>query len=253
MNRKIISPRPDLVRKNWVILNGEWDFEFDDNNVGINEKWYMKNNFCNKIKVPFCYQSKESGIGETKAHEVLWYLKVVKIPLEFTDKNLWLQFGAVDYEATVWINNQYACNHKGGHTPFSLRIDDYLNSDGTLKIVTRAYDPYDINIPRGKQHWEEEPDRCWYTSTSGIWQDVWLEAIPGTRIDKIKITPDIDQKNAKVVMVFDEVKCNSSLNWYLKYKEKLIKFWNFNFLMLSYTIKPHVFYKFDILNNGFII
>src|SRR5690606_42089319 len=99
-------PRPQLVRKEWLNLNGEWDFAFDRENVGLKEKWYKKSNFDLKINVPFAYQSKLSGIHDPSFCDQVWYKRECTVPKEWNDKQVILHFGAVDYMAWVYVNSQ---------------------------------------------------------------------------------------------------------------------------------------------------
>ena len=119
-------PRPQLVREdNWINLNGEWDFTFDDLNIGLKEEWYKKDasiKFDRKILVPFCFQSKLSGINDDNFHEVFWYRKEFKIPQYFLNKKTLIHFGAVDFSCIVYLNEQYIGSHRGGYTDFSLDI-----------------------------------------------------------------------------------------------------------------------------------
>jgi len=185
-------PRPQFVREQWLNLNGEWEFAFDDERRGERERWQERGSFPLRIQVPFCYQSNLSGIGDTAFHEVVWYRKSVTLPADFAGKRILLHFGAVDYLAKVWVNGQLAVVHEGGHTPFSVEITDLLLA-GENQIVVRAEDfPRDVTLPRGKQYWEERSASIWYTNTTGIWQTVWLEAVPDVYLDKVKYTPDID-------------------------------------------------------------
>lgn len=217
------APRPDLYRENFNFLNGEWDFEFDDQNQGIKEKWFDLKGLEKRITVPFCFQSKASGIGLNEKHEIVWYKKKVTIPEGMKEKNVRIFFGAVDYETDVWINGQHVKKHIGGHTPFDLGIMDYIEANSnTFDVTLRVLDPFDIHIPRGKQHWNIQKDRCWYTNTTGIWQDVWLEATEGKRIEKLKLTPDIDSKSVKVEMVLEEAVEAAQLEWVLTFKQKNI-------------------------------
>ena len=190
-------PRPQLVRKdNWVNLNGEWDFAFDDSNRGLHERWYLKessNNFDKKIIVPFCFQSKLSGIEDLSFHEVFWYRKEFKIENRFNGKKILLHFGAVDYKCVIYLNEAYVGSHEGGFIGFSLDITNYIEENNVL--VVRVEDPsQDLEIPRGKQFWKIELDSIFYPRVSGIWQTVWLEFLsPEFQIEELKITPDIDK------------------------------------------------------------
>ena len=167
-------PRPDFERKEWLNLNGEWEFDFDDNNIGEEDGWYKGKNLSQRIVVPFCYQSEMSGISDKEMHEIMWYKKEFVVPAEFSGKRIFLNFGAVDYEAKVWINGEFLEYHKGGYVPFKMDITRYLVC-GSNSIVVKVVDKYECVQPRGKQYWKQKPDRCWYTATSGIWQTVWLE------------------------------------------------------------------------------
>lgn len=195
-------PRPDFERTEWLNLNGEWDFEFDDDNEGEREGWYRNKDLSGKIHVPFCYQSAMSGIHSQEMHEYMWYRKKFDLPENFSGKRIFLNFGAVDYIAKVWVNGEYVGMHKGGHTPFAFDITRFLAKTGNC-IVLKAEDKYECVQPRGKQYWKEKPDRCWYVATSGIWQTVWLETTGEAAIDKIRLTPDIDRRNVLAEVFLD--------------------------------------------------
>lgn len=191
-------PRPELERPEWLNLNGEWNFDFDDTNVGEKEKWYVCRAFTRKIIVPFCFQSKLSGIEDTSFHETVWYCREFAIPDGYLKKRVILNFGAVDYFAKVWVNGEMAGTHTGGYTPFQFDITDFLK-DGNNVITARVEDKSsNTSQLRGKQKWMKENFGCWYTQVTGIWQTVWLEAVADTHIDRIKITPDIDAGDIKL-------------------------------------------------------
>jgi len=190
-------PRPQFVREgNWINLNGEWDFAFDDANIGLKERWYKKENsknFKNKIIVPFCFQSKLSGIEDTSFHEVIWYRRGFEIPEKFKNKKVLLHFGAIDYRSLIYLNGEYVGSHEGGYIGFSLDLTNYIEKYNIL--VVRVEDPsQDLEIPRGKQYWKTDPELIFYPRVSGIWQTVWLEFIsPEFQIENLKITPNIDK------------------------------------------------------------
>jgi beta-galactosidase/beta-glucuronidase len=201
-------PRPQFRRKDWTNLNGEWSFAFDDSDVGLATGW--KNTdasslrsdgppFDRKITVPFCYQSKLSGIGETAFHDVVWYARTFEYTPPDGDR-LILHFGAVDYRATVWVNGLQVASHEGGHTPFSADVTHALSGRARDNVVVvRAEDPSrDVTIPRGKQYWREESEGIFYTRTTGIWQTVWLEPVNRQRIDTLRLTPDVDAASVDV-------------------------------------------------------
>ncbi len=186
-------PRPQFQRKEWLNLNGEWEFEFDDLRVGESEKWYLGSHlFSRKIIVPFAFQSKLSGVAEQSFHDVVWYRRKVDMPSSYAGKRILLHFGAVDYRAKVWVNGQLAALHEGGHTPFCADITNVLNDKENHITVCAEDFSQDLSLPVGKQHWEENSDSIWYTRTTGIWQSVWLEPVSTTHIQKIRMVPDID-------------------------------------------------------------
>lgn len=188
-------PRPQFVRDSWLNLNGEWEFEYDDGNAGERERWYEGRTLDRRIEVPFCYQSKLSGIGETACHDIVWYRRSVTLPSAFDGKRALLHFGAVDYEAKVWVNGRLAVTHEGGHTPFHADVTDLLQP-GANVIVVRAQDySKDLTLPRGKQYWKEKSAGIFYTPTTGIWQTVWMEPVSDIRLDKLRLTPDIDSNS----------------------------------------------------------
>jgi len=191
-------PRPQFERNSWYNLNGEWNFAFDDSNVGIKSEWYKNPQFNDKIVVPYVYQSKLSGINKREFHDIVWYSKGFAFPEEMADKRIILHFGAVDYIADVWVNGLHCTSHEGGHVSFSCEITDLINQKENL-IVVRVQDfSKDLSIPRGKQYWKPYSESIFYTGTTGIWQTVWLECLNETYIEKIWITPDLDQRCATI-------------------------------------------------------
>jgi beta-galactosidase/beta-glucuronidase len=187
-------PRPQLLRKDWVNLNGEWDFSFDDEKKGTKEKWFSQfPEPAKKINVPFAYQTELSGINDQSFHDVVWYRREFEVPESWKEKRTILHFGAVDYRAWVYVNGNLAGFHEGGHVSFSFDITDYLTG-GTESLVVRAEDPStDETIPRGKQFWVQKSDSIWYTRTTGIWQTVWMEAVNPVHFSKVRLTPNVDQ------------------------------------------------------------
>jgi beta-galactosidase/beta-glucuronidase len=216
-------PRPQLVRKEWLNLNGEWDFAFDDKNTGVKEKWFQTDNaFDQKINVPFAYQTKLSGINDPSFHDHVWYRREFTVPTQWNDQRVILHFGAVDYRAWVYVNGQYVGYHEGGNVTFSFDITDHLIG-GSETLVVRVEDPStDETIPRGKQFWVEKSDAIWYTRTTGIWQTVWLEPVSSTSISKLKLTPDIDRGD--IIVEFDVLGDyhNKKIDVEINYKEEMI-------------------------------
>lgn len=172
-------PRPDFVRNEWEILNGTWEFSFEEPV------------FDRQIQVPFCYQSSMSGIGETKDCKTVWYRRTVELKEEkLAGKRLLLKFGAVDSEAKVWVNGQYVGEHVGGYSSFEMDITPFVTS-GENEIKVQATDDTNSDKPRGKQSWTGEKFGCWYTPCTGIWQSVWLEYVGKVHLKRVKYTPDV--------------------------------------------------------------
>ncbi|MFD0049708.1 glycoside hydrolase family 2 protein [Actinomycetes bacterium NPDC127524] len=188
-------PRPQLVRENWLNLNGQWDFAFDDENQGLLKQWYKDFPMGTEIKVPFAYQTELSGIHDSSFHDVVWYHRVFSVPDEWKEKKIILHFGAVDYRSWVYINGEMAVFHEGGNTPFSADITHLLDGHSSMNDLTvRVEDPSeDVTIPRGKQYWHEKSESIFYTRTTGIWQTVWMEPADTSRIDSLRWTPQIDR------------------------------------------------------------
>src|SRR5690349_11139641 len=186
-------PEPQFEREQWQNLNGAWEFEFDDANAGLGADWAAGNRkFSRSITVPFCFESKASGIGDTSFHPWVWYRRELIIPDEWKGKQVLLHFGAVDYRAMVWVNGKLAGTHEGGNVPFAFNMTALLKA-GPNAIVVRAEDPpVDRTIPRGKQYWEPKSHGIFYTRTSGIWQTVWMEPVSETHLQRVRITTTAD-------------------------------------------------------------
>ncbi|MBA2767794.1 MAG: glycoside hydrolase family 2 [Sporichthyaceae bacterium] len=187
-------PRPQLTRERWTDLAGTWKFAHDDDDVGIDEGWADRPELLTTtIQVPFPPESPASGIGVAGFHPVVWYSRSFQAAHR-PGERLLLHFGAVDYRASVWVNGRLVVTHEGGHTPFSADITPMLVPEAEQVVTVRAEDqPTDLTQPRGKQDWREQPHSVWYERTTGIWQPVWLEPVPATRIELLRWTPDLDR------------------------------------------------------------
>ncbi len=185
-------PRPQLVRRDWLNLNGSWEFDFDDADTGLAEGWHHGRRLAQQITVPFPYQSALSGIGVRAIHEVVWYARDVAVPPEWgvgeDGRCVLLHFGAVDYRTTVWLNGDEVGHNRGGHVPFSFDVTPYLRP-GPNRLAVRVEDRQDAHQPRGKQSVDGAAHGIDYFCTTGIWQSVWLEPVPAVRIDHLQITP----------------------------------------------------------------
>ena len=184
-------PRPQLRRRTWYSLNGDWDFVIDR---GV--RWLQPADveWRQRIRVPFAPETTASGVGDTSFLYACWYRRRAAVRALPTDARLYLRFGAVDYGATVWVNGAWAGEHRGGYTPFSFDITPLIDADGAFDVVVRADDdPHDLTKPRGKQDWQLNPHSIWYPRTTGIWQTVWLEIVPATSLKSITFTPNLER------------------------------------------------------------
>jgi beta-galactosidase/beta-glucuronidase len=215
-------PRPQFERNDWLNLNGEWRFDFDDANLGLKGSWYKSHSYSRRITVPFAFQTKLSGIGEIDLHDIVWYERDFELPAKWSAKKILLHFGAVDYGAWVWVNGIFVCQHEGGHVPFCADISHALH-EGVNQISLRVEDSStDLEQPRGKQYWERESKSIWYTRTTGIWQTVWLEAVEKTHLESFKITPEIDSSEIQLQAIVANFQDGLELEAQISYQGALV-------------------------------
>ncbi len=181
-------PRPQFQRDEWLCLNGEWQFDIDAGNSGL-ERGMLGKDLEHRITVPFCPESELSGIGNVDFMNVVWYKKIVDVPRVWSGKDVLLHFQAVDYDATVWVNGQEVIRHRGGSSPFFANLGDCAGN--TITIVVRARDFQNERKPMGKQSAEYHNHTCVYTRTTGIWQTVWLEPVSNYGLKRAKVTADL--------------------------------------------------------------
>ncbi|MFM2251260.1 MAG: hypothetical protein RLZZ358_2190 [Bacteroidota bacterium] len=182
-------PRPQLVRNSWQNLNGKWDYAI------LPKGTSPEGAFQGKITVPFAVESLLSGVQKTVGpDQELWYERLLTLSLNRSNKRTLLHFGAVDWEAEVWVNGKRAGSHQGGFDGFSLDISDLLIKGEKQTIRVRVWDPSDAGPqPRGKQ--VQDPKGIWYTPVTGIWQTVWLETVPIQHITAVTSRTDWEKKD----------------------------------------------------------
>lgn len=186
-------PSPQFRRKEWLPLNGKWEFAFDDENDGeIRGIPSGRIALDKEILVPYAYQYEASGIGCTEIHNNVWYRR--KFNVELNGRRALLCFNGADYATDVWVNGYHALSHTGGYAPFQGDITDYLKN-GENVIVVRCVDASDYAVPRGKQSWTGKQFACWYYPTTGIWQSVWIEFFGEDSISGYSLISDIDTGN----------------------------------------------------------
>ncbi|MBO5882911.1 MAG: beta-galactosidase [Clostridia bacterium] len=185
-------PRPDALRVAWINLNGEWDFEIDNALVGIDSHYEKRDSFSGKINVPFCPESKLSGVGNTDFMNGVWYRRNIDIPTEWCGKRVLLHFEASDYETAVFVNGKTVGIHRGGYTPFCFDITDKLENSGNYVTVFAKDDVRSPEQVSGKQSEKLGSFGCFYTRTTGIWQTVWLEAVDACYIERYEAVADTE-------------------------------------------------------------
>lgn len=183
-------PDPQFQRKDWLNLNGEWDFEFDFGNSGLRAGVLEKDEWSRKINVPFCPESKLSGIEYTDFIAAVWYRRSITVTEAQLEGRVLIHFGAVDYETYLYVNGEEAGYHKGGYTSFTFDITEFLTAGENIIAVNARDDVRDPLVPRGKQSELYYSHGCDYTRTTGIWQTVWLEFVPKAYVKSFKLFPD---------------------------------------------------------------
>lgn len=185
-------PRPQHERLGWTSLNGKWQFAIDPSGRLTHPR--QVDFATSEINVPFAPETPLSGINDKGHYKAVWYQKTIDCPDLKSGERLVLHFGAVDWNARVWVNSQLAVEHDGGYTPFSVDVTDLLNGTEPFVVCVRAEDdPHDLEKNRGKQDWELDAHGIWYPRTTGIWQTVWLEVVPAASLAGITWTSSIGQ------------------------------------------------------------
>jgi beta-galactosidase/beta-glucuronidase len=186
-----MHPRPQLQRRDWTLLDGQWLFSIDAE-ARLTRPEQV--NWNATINVPFAPETAASGIHDTSFYRACWYQRTFQSPDLSSGERLLIHFGAVDHTATVWINGQQVAVHEGGYTPFQFDVTDLLSDDESQLISVRAFDdPHDLAMPRGKQGWQLEPHAIWYPRTTGIWQSVWMEKVPRCWLFNLRWTSSLER------------------------------------------------------------
>ena len=198
-------PRPQFERESWMNLNGTWTYSFDFGQTGAERDFRNSKGFDGKITVPFCPESSLSGVKHTDFIPCIWYQRTITVPETWGGKNILLNFGAVDYDATIYIDGKKVGRHCGAGSSFSLDITKFVKAGGSANLVIQVKD----NLrggkqPGGKQSTGYYSAGCNYTRVTGIWQTVWMEAVCSEALKQVFATPDIDQQQLVVRPEFYE-------------------------------------------------
>ncbi len=203
-------PRPQFKRQDWLCLNGEWQFEIDSGDSGL-ERGLLQRRLSDTIRVPFCPESELSGIGQTDFLNAVWYRREVVIPPEWQGRQVLLHFQAVDYDTTIWANGVEVARHRGGFSPITCSLKGIAGPGETVTIVVRAHDSHRVSQPRGKQCHEYANYGCLYTRTTGIWQTVWMEPVADMHLRRTRLTPDLERSAIVVEQPITNGKPGSSV------------------------------------------
>ncbi|WP_067930276.1 glycoside hydrolase family 2 protein [Alicyclobacillus kakegawensis] len=216
-------PRPQLVRADWLNLNGTWEFEMDGGRTGRERNFPAKSSFSQRILVPFCPESKLSGIEYKDFMAAVWYRRTFTLPREWEGKQVFIHFGAVDYETEVWINGKSVGTHRGGYSSFSFNITHLVHPGENVITVCAEDDNRSRLQPRGKQSALLYSHGCDYTRTTGIWQTVWLECTNETYISGLRYFPDPANACVHVeVGVAGRIQYDEDLQIHVKYKGRAV-------------------------------
>ncbi len=211
-------PKPQFERENWLNLNGIWQFEIDNGKSGIQRGLAEKNaKLKDEILVPFCPESKLSGIANTDFMYGVWYKRTVTLTAEQCANRIVIHFGAVDYKANLFVNGKKVGEHKGGYVSFCFDITDFVTVGENTITLFAEDDTRSRNIPSGKQSDSYLSHGCFYTRTTGIWQTVWLEFTPKSYIKNVKYYPNY--KTGEVT-VFANVEGQETLTANIAYEGK---------------------------------
>jgi beta-galactosidase/beta-glucuronidase len=192
-------PRPQFERTEWKNLNGPWSYTFDFDKTGLGKGFIASTGFKDQIMVPFCPESKLSGIEYKDFIEEMWYQRKLEVPKTWSGKKIMIHFGGVDYQSELYIDGKKAGSHWGGTSSFSHDISDYITPGGNNNLVLRVIDNRRLGKqPGGKQSLDLKSSGCDYSRTTGIWRTVWLEAVAKNGLKDCHVTADLD--NARFII-----------------------------------------------------
>ena len=215
-------PRPQMVRDGWRNLNGTWQFQFDHGRSGRNRGVQNLQKLESTITVPFCPESKLSGVEYKDFIGAVWYKRSFCLAEEELKGRVLLHFEAVNYYCQIWVNGQELGIHRGGYTPFGYDISGKVKLGENTVVLYVENDVRDPLQPRGKQSEVYNSRGCDYTRNTGIWQTVWLEFVPETYIEKYRCIPDADNGSVSMQVFFAGDPCKGMLQAHVSYQGKTV-------------------------------
>ena len=215
-------PRPEMVRSDWLSLNGRWDFALDLSDSGEESGLVEGKGFDRKIIVPFAPESPLSGVGHLDFMKAVWYKRTFTIPERWKGKRVFIHFEACDYRTTLWLNGRKVGEHLGGYTPFRFDLTPFLAAGENMLVVKAADDTRGGLQPTGKQSKRLHSYSCLYRRTTGIWQTVWLEPVSPTFIEKYTVVPDLDNGEAAVTVFLDQAPAGGEVSLRVKEGNRVV-------------------------------
>ena len=219
-------PRPQFERDDWINLNGEWSYTFDFGGSGrdAGRELFKSKGFDGTIVVPFCPESKLSGVGYTDFIGDMWYHRRIEVPAAWAGRRILIHFGAVDYECEVYVDGASVGNpHFGGTVSFEFDLTPFVKAGSAHDLVVRVHDETrGQNQPGGKQSAAYKSAGCHYTRTTGIWQTVWLEAVAPAALKRVQTVPDFDAARFVVTPAYYAVAAGNTFRATLKDGDKTI-------------------------------
>lgn len=189
-------PRPQFERAEWINLNGPWTYTFDFAGSGVERGYNLSEGFDSRITVPFCPESKLSGVEYKDFINCMWYQRKVEVPSSWTGRKVLIHFGGVDYYCVLYVNGEVAGRHWGGTSSFEIDITRYAKPGQTANLVLLVKDDRRSGLqPSGKQCYDYNSSGCSYTRTTGIWQTVWLEGVDPCGLKGVYVKPDLDRSS----------------------------------------------------------
>lgn len=216
-------PRPQFERDAWMNLNGTWTYAFDFGESGLQRDFNESKGFDNNITVPFCPESPLSGVEYKDFINSMWYHRAVEVPAAWEGKKILLNFGAVDYTSSIYVNGKLAGRHYGGSSSFSVDVTRFVEPGKTADVVVWVQDDVRAGVQAsGKQCPDYYSRGCHYTRVTGIWQTVWMEAVAKIGLKEVYVKPDLDNSCFIMEPKFHALADGMSLNVRVKDGDKVV-------------------------------